>query len=129
MGGLFIASCLSSLDTSAILLKDTMSPVKSLTFDPHGRWLATGGFDSIVKLWSLADDLVKQACQRSGRNLSLSEWRHYLGGEPYQRTCLQWTLPDDIIAEAATLLSDAKQSTSIPINFLVKKLRFGGGGR
>jgi hypothetical protein len=33
------------------------------------------------------DDWSDAACQAAGRNLTLEEWEHYFGEEPYHRTC------------------------------------------
>ncbi|MGF1537411.1 MAG: hypothetical protein ACFB4J_13150 [Elainellaceae cyanobacterium] len=33
------------------------------------------------------NDLIAEACRRLTRNLTLQEWRQYLGDEPYQATC------------------------------------------
>lgn len=32
----------------------------------------------------------RQACQRAGRNLTLTEWEQYFPGEQYHKTCDQW---------------------------------------
>ena len=33
---------------------------------------------------------VRTACSIAGRNLTRTEWRQYLPGQPYQRSCPQW---------------------------------------
>jgi len=32
-------------------------------------------------------DLLKVACQRAPRNLTRTEWRRFMGNEPYRATC------------------------------------------
>jgi WD40 repeat protein len=56
-----------------------------------GRYLASGGRDTLVRLWHLQlDDLTTRACQTAGRDLTITEWRIQFGPqEPYRATCSQ----------------------------------------
>jgi WD40 repeat protein len=65
-------------------------------FAPDGSVMATAAYGSNVLLW---DDVVwsrdlqawKHAlCPIVGRNLTLAEWREFLPGEPYRKTCERW---------------------------------------
>ena len=64
--------------------------VDPVTFSHSGRLLATasvGQRDRSIRLWTLdADSWVSGLCRRSGRNLTMEEWRHFRDG-PYLRTC------------------------------------------
>ena len=52
----------------------------------------TGG--SEVRAMSLTEsDLVDEACERAGRNLTIGEWQLYMpAGDPYRSTCPQWPI-------------------------------------
>jgi WD40 repeat protein len=59
--------------------------------DPSGRYLAAGGIDDQVRLWSISlEDLLAQACRTAGRNLTEAEWEAFFADEPYAKTCSQW---------------------------------------
>ncbi|MEP7378941.1 MAG: hypothetical protein ABI725_05195, partial [Chloroflexota bacterium] len=61
--------------------------VANVAFSPGGMTFASGGEDNVI-LWGLdRDDWVTIACRIANRNLSLSEWKHFLGEEPYHETC------------------------------------------
>jgi hypothetical protein len=39
--------------------------------------------------------MLYQLCTGHGRNLSVNEWRRYLGDLPWQPTCESWPTPED----------------------------------
>ena len=53
----------------------------------NARWRATSD-GSVLRLWPLQQqDILQSACARLTRNLSLGEWRAFLGDESYRPTC------------------------------------------
>jgi hypothetical protein len=78
---------------SPVMLGGLDGTVRSLVFDPNGRWLAISG-DNIV-LWDLKlEKLIRIACKTSGRNLNCDEWRQYLGHQQYRPTCRKLASPE-----------------------------------
>jgi WD40 repeat protein len=64
------------------------APVTTAAFSHDDAMLVTGAQDGCVRVWPLRpDDLIGQACRRLARNLTVEEWRRYVGGEPYRETC------------------------------------------
>ncbi len=61
--------------------------VNSIVFSPTGMTLATASADGTGRIWLWrSDDLITEANKRLTRNLTLEEWRHYIGDEPYRKT-------------------------------------------
>ncbi len=63
--------------------------VYSLTFSQDGKTLASGGGgDNSVILWDVSfDSWAKRACSIANRNLTSEEWKQFLAGEPYRKSC------------------------------------------
>jgi WD40 repeat protein len=60
----------------------------AVAFSPDGTRLAAGRQDGSVRLWPLWSAAADYLCTRVGRNLSMEEWRLYIGEDvPYKATC------------------------------------------
>jgi len=69
-----------------------------VSFSEDSRLLIINDLDSAIAESFLLDhtDLIHVACQHLYRNLTVQEWRQFVGNEPYRKTCENLPSPDDI---------------------------------
>ncbi|TCJ30281.1 BTAD domain-containing putative transcriptional regulator [Parafrankia sp. BMG5.11] len=64
----------------------------SITRARGGTLAITGTTTGFIQIWDVGiDHWIATACSIAGRNLTPAEWNRYLPGEPYRRTCPQWS--------------------------------------
>jgi hypothetical protein len=71
--------------------------VMSVAFSPDGKRVVSGGADNpnsrwdyMIFIWNVDEsEWQRRACRIAGRNFTWDEWRHYMGNQPYARTCRQ----------------------------------------
>ncbi len=62
--------------------------VVAVLFSPDGGQVVAASNGGQARVWLLpVADPLAEACRRVTRNLSMEEWRQYLGEEPYRKTC------------------------------------------
>lgn len=63
-------------------------PVRRALWIADGTQILTASEDGTARVYFVRlDDLLKIACERASRNLTLTEWQQYFGGEAYRETC------------------------------------------
>ena len=73
-----------------LALADHIGWVTSVAFSPDGKTIATTSWDHTARLTPAPDTWPTELCRRAGRNLTATEWRFYIGPEPYRRLCPQF---------------------------------------
>ena len=85
--------------------KKSEALVRSVAFSPDGKILASGGADFNIILWDVEKqspsaqntELIIHTCRKVNRNLSRKEWKSYLPGEAYRKTCPESSTHPDFV--------------------------------
>ena len=86
------------IDTGAMLTGPVPAVRSTISRDGTTLVLGAGPLGSDVRSVSLiGDDLVREACRRAGRNLSIDEWNTTIGPDiGYRPTCDEWPTADAV---------------------------------
>jgi predicted NACHT family NTPase len=83
------------------VLRGHGNAVSSVAFSPDGQTLASGSGDQTIRIWiARTEILAGKICQQVWRNLTLDEWRRFVGVDlPYERTCPNLVAGAEVPAE------------------------------
>jgi WD40 repeat protein len=96
------------LDGESVALHGHTATITTLMFSQDGRLLMTRGDDQAAYIWlPQLDDLRALACAAAGRNLTITEWQLFIGGEPYRKTCPALLISDSLVEGAADLIQQS----------------------
>ena len=104
-------------DALPIVLSGHVGHVWALAYSPDGRHLVTAGDvgDAAIKIWDLThplntsttQEIADMVCIKVRRNLTLDEWRKFVGAEiPYERTCPDLPIHSSLFDTAEKLAKD-----------------------
>jgi hypothetical protein len=110
-------------DPQHLSRREEIDPVTTLAFSPDGQVLATGGLFGGIRLWVVPTErLADEVCRQVWRNLTLEEWRRFVGPEvPYEQTCPNLPPGEGVVPTAG--------AAATPVSAAVDGFRPDTGGR
>jgi WD40 repeat protein len=73
-------------------LRTSPVPVLSVVLIEDGESLVSLYEDGPITSWDTTSEFWHaQLCEKAGRNFTQEEWAFYFPGEPYRKTCEQWS--------------------------------------
>jgi WD40 repeat protein len=83
-----------TLSGQEMLRLDHGREVDEVWYSGDGKRLMTGSPGAPERVWLLSDaEVIDTACRQVRRNLRPEEWRQFLGGDPYRKTCANLPVP------------------------------------
>jgi WD40 repeat protein len=83
-----------TLSGQEMLRFDHGREVDEIWYSADGKRLMTGSPGAPERVWLLSDaGVIDIVCRQVRRNLRPDEWRQFLGGEPYRKTCANLPIP------------------------------------
>jgi WD40 repeat protein len=97
---------LSDPQTVPVVLTRAQGKVLSMAFSPDGQKLLSASDDGSLLISEQASALAERVCQLVWRNLSMTEWRLFVGeGIPYERTCPNLPSGEGVLVTAKGVLN------------------------
>jgi len=79
---------LNSPVVAPVILEGHTNSIKTMDLSRDGKWLATGGWDNTVRVWSLSIEyLMNVACSVAGRSMSPDERERFQVAATDEETC------------------------------------------
>ena len=63
------------------------SPVVSVAFSPDSKTIVSGSKDGSVRVWDAPSVWIDRVCAKLVLNLSIAQWKQYVGEVPYVEQC------------------------------------------
>ncbi len=109
------------------MLRGRENSVYSVAFSPDSHILASGSQDQTIRLWiARTNHLAAMVCKQVTRNLTLNEWRRFVGEEiPYERTCENLPLHPSFLQHAEDQAQEGKINVAIDLFQQAQQLDLG----
>ena len=98
--------------------------VSQVAFSADSQYLATRSGDTVRVHFLWPQDLMTEACRRLQRNLTVEEWRTYIGTllHLYEKTCRKNEIHPSLLEEGIELAREGKEKAALAIFRRAKKL-------
>ncbi len=76
-------------------LRSHADHVRSVAFSSDGKRIVSGSFDKTLRLWPVLEAWADELCAKLTRNMTMDEWKKWVGDFPYRRQCPDLPGPPD----------------------------------